>query len=144
MASVVAGASHTDDVGSAYCSQLVLWRGSCSLLKEFSLLILALTVTVFVYVFLLFQAIAHYLIRKPFFHCVFVLFICLRAHSHMSFISLKLRRGSLFILTFINDFGDSFTTLQVTVTCTLSNSVIFQVIISRKLLTKSPKRPDLV
>lgn len=63
MASVVAGANHTDDVGS----QLVLWRGSCSLLKEFSLLIVALTVAVFVYVFLLFQAIAHYLIRKPFF-----------------------------------------------------------------------------
>lgn len=72
MASVVAGANHTDDVGSAYCSQLVLWRGSCSLLKEFSPPILALTVTVFVYAFLLFQAIDHYLIRKHFFLILFL------------------------------------------------------------------------
>lgn len=140
MVSVVAGANPTDDVGSACCSQLVLWRGSCSLLKEFSLLILALTVVVFVYVFLLFQAIAHYLIRKPFFHFFWFCFVYLFKGT-LAYVIHQLEteeRQSLF-LSFINDFGDSFTTLQVTVTCTLSNSASFQVIVSRKLLIKSPK-----
>lgn len=35
-----------------------------------------------------------------FFVFVFVLYICLRAHSHMSFINLKQRRGSLSFLKF--------------------------------------------
>lgn len=118
----------------------MLWRGSCSLLKEFSLLILALAVTVFVYVFLLFQAIAHYLIRKPFFNFVFCFVYLFKGTFTYVIHQLEIEeRQSLLFLSFVNDFGDSFTTLQVTVTCTLSNSVIFQVIISRKLLTKSPK-----
>lgn len=38
--------------------------------------------------------------QETFFHFVFVLFICLRTHSHMSFISSKLRRGSHFSFFF--------------------------------------------
>lgn len=102
----------------------------------FSPLVLTLTVTVFVSMLLLFQAMAHYLIREVFFilFFIFVVFICFGARSHVLFINLKLEGGVQFLLlssAFINYFGDCLATAQLTVTCTPTNFVSIQGRISR-------------